>query len=587
MQTISWNMIPLDGDEKPIINSHVHIFTAKHVPPFLAKGIIAWPFYYLLETSFVIKLFVWNKKRMQTKFTARSIRKRRAHIKNRIKRKSNVLYQLLSRTLDTLFLVSSLIILGLWMLPKTSTLYDILSRVEVLYDRLPLSVENSKIILFGIGIVASKSLRKMLLFAFNRVKSLVVGKGTTELIQKYHSLVNYATYKEQGLIFNTMIGQYPPRTKFVILPMDMEFMDAGKLSKQHNYKSQMEELRNIKTRSRYGDVLHPFVFADPRRMAQEADHFVYHQDQDGAIVLDDCFIKSYVEDYGFHGFKIYPALGYFPFDEQLLPLWKYAADHQLPIMTHCIKGTVFYRGPKKAVWYEHPIFKEYASALEDEETYQELLLPHEKNIDFQTDFTHPLNYLVLLDELLLRKWVGKCSVDTQELFGYTNAKTKLRYDLSHLKICFAHFGGDDQWSTYLQRDFAYDVKTSDFGVRLTHTVEHEFSWRKIERHWKHTDWYTLICSMMLQYENVYADISYILHNPDIYGLLKQTLKNKFLKKKVLFGTDFYVVRNHNTEQGLRTLAQEKLSKEDFDSIARDNPEEYLKNSFATRKNQSP
>lgn len=570
-------MNSLYGSQKPIINSHAHIFTAKHVPPFLAKGIIAWPFYYLLETSFVIKLFIWNKKRKQTKFTARYIRNRRARIKNRIKRKNNVLYQLLSRIIDALFLVSSLVILCLWILPKASVLYEILSRVEVLYERLPLSVKHSKTVLFGVGLVASKSLRKILFFALKRVKLIVVGKGTAELIQKYKSLVNYSMYEEQHRIFEAMRRQYPADTKFVILPMDMEFMEAGKLSKVHNYKSQMEELRDIKTRSRYGDVLHPFVFADPRRITQEADHFVYHQAQDGSIVLDNCFIKSYVEEYGFQGFKIYPALGYFPFDEQLLPLWKYAADHQLPIMTHCIKGTVFYRGPKKASWYEHPVFKEYASALEDEETYQELLLPNEKNIDFQTDFTHPLNYLVLLDELLLRMWVGKCSLATQALFGYTNEQTKLRYDLSHLKICFAHFGGDDQWSTYLQRDFAYDVKTSDFGVQLTHTIEQEFSWRKIERHWKHTDWYTLICSMMLQYENVYADISYILHKPDIYGLLKQTLKNKLLKNKVLFGTDFYVVRNHNTEKGLRLLAQEKLSKEDFDRIARYNPVEYLKN----------
>ncbi|MBK9961224.1 MAG: hypothetical protein IPP06_07755 [Saprospiraceae bacterium] len=57
-------------------------------------------------------------------------------------------------------------------------------------------------------------------------------------------------------------------------------------------------------------------------------------------------VKEYIEINKLNGFKIYPALGYYPFDEELLLLWKYAADHQIPIMTHVIKGTVFYRDRK-------------------------------------------------------------------------------------------------------------------------------------------------------------------------------------------------------------------------------------------------
>src|SRR6185436_827568 len=66
----------------------------------------------------------------------------------------------------------------------------------------------------------------------------------------------------------------------------------------------------------------------------------------------------FIEKKKFNGFKIYPALGYYPFDVQLLPLWKYAADHQIPILTHCIRGTIFYRGSKKTEWDYHPVYKQ-------------------------------------------------------------------------------------------------------------------------------------------------------------------------------------------------------------------------------------
>ena len=60
-------------------------------------------------------------------------------------------------------------------------------------------------------------------------------------------------------------------------------------------------------------------------------------------------------------------------------------------------------------------------------------------------------------------------------------------------------------------------------------------------------------------------------------ILKHTLRNESLKNKVLFGTDFYVVRNHNSEKDLLAQTMSNLSSEEFDLIARDNPINYLKN----------
>ncbi len=82
---------------------------------------------------------------------------------------------------------------------------------------------------------------------------------------------------------------------------------------------------------------------------------------------------------------------------------------------------------------------------------------------------------------------------------------------------------------------------------------------------------------MIQYSNVYADISYILHDQTIFPLLKETLKPRYmqLRERVLFGTDFYVVRNHNSEKDLFVSSDALLTDDEFDLIARINPNRFL------------
>ena len=93
--------------------------------------------------------------------------------------------------------------------------------------------------------------------------------------------------------------------------------------------------------------------------------------------------------------------------------------------------------------------------------------------------------------------------------------------------------------------------------------------------WHHLDWYSIISSMMLQYPNIYADISYITHDDKIFPLLKSTLINKKMATRILFGTDFYVVRNHKSEKQMFSEINASLSDAEMDSIARENPREYL------------
>ena len=90
--------------------------------------------------------------------------------------------------------------------------------------------------------------------------------------------------------------------------------------------------------------------------------------------------------------------------------------------------------------------------------------------------------------------------------------------------------------------------------------------------------------MMMRYPNFYSDISYTVSHPELYPLLRSTLKsgdeeknpgfNK-LRTRVLFGTDFYVVRSQMADKEIVAELRGYLSEEEFDLIARENTAEYV------------
>lgn len=424
-----------------------------------------------------------------------------------------------------------------------------------------------------------KSGRNLLFFILKKAWSflgVIPGPKSKELADRYLNLARFALYHDQSDVFTRLKNQYPEGTGFVVLPMDMEYMEAGELKEGFRYADQMKNLQTVKKNNK--DIFFPFVFVDPRRVVEEGNAHLKYKINDGKVILEDCFIQKYIEKNKFSGFKIYPALGYYPFDEALLPLWKYAADNELPIMTHCIKGTIFFRGDKKKEWDKHPVFEQATG----EEKYKPLLLLETKNIDFCGNFTHPMNYLCLLDERLLRKLVGKSKDEKiRTLFGYNGPDHKMKYNLSHLKLCFGHFGGDDQWNRFLESDrdnYASQlIKQPLKGITFLENEKGEPTPGKPEQIWKFVDWYSIICSLMLQYPHVYADLSYIIHSPGIQPLLKHTLMNEKLKTKVLFGTDFYVVRNHKSEKNMVADMVDHLTEEEFDLIARVSPGVFLGN----------
>lgn len=217
-----------------------------------------------------------------------------------------------------------------------------------------------------------------------KLVSFFGGKNLSQLIKKFHYFLTIGDMKSQLDIFKLLLGFYPEGTRFCVLSMDMEYMGAGKVSKP--FEEQLDELAALKQDPAYSDLIYPFIFIHPERPK------IY------------TLVQRYIEEKGFAGLKMYPPLGYFPFDKRLDLVFRYAEENQIPITTHCSRGGVYYKGDIKDV--THPITGKH--------------VPRGRN-KFVTDiYTSPENYTYLLAKF------------------------------PELKINLAHFGGNEEWKKHLR-----------------------------------------------------------------------------------------------------------------------------------------
>lgn len=189
-----------------------------------------------------------------------------------------------------------------------------------------------------------------------------------DLFQRYSNFIKISINKKQEDVFKMVRSYYPLDTKFVVLPMDMAYMGAGDSPK--NIDEQHEELYQLSQHPQYGKQIIPFAAVDPRR-----DNMLSR-------------LKILVEEKNFKGIKIYPPLGYSPNHSNLHPVYEYAQEKNIPIMTHCSRGGV---KNKKLSAKESMVFAD------------------------------PDNYKEIMDK-------------------YPN-----------LRICMGHCGGDKEWQRYLDQ----------------------------------------------------------------------------------------------------------------------------------------
>ena len=201
-----------------------------------------------------------------------------------------------------------------------------------------------------------------------------------------------------------------------------------------------------------------------------------------------------INELGFKGLKIYPRLGFAPDHKDLMEkIYPRVVELGLPVMTHCSRGGVQGR------WVD----------------------------DYKGDgFTRPMAYLPVL-----RKF-------------------------PQMRLCLAHFGGQDDWADYAA---ARDTRGGE-------------------------NWMEQIRDMIGsgEYPNLWTDISYTMfHFEDFAPILRLLLRgtdisSRRLRARVLFGSDFYMTRQEElSERAVCIRLRDTLGEALFRQIAENNPEVWL------------
>lgn len=325
-------------------------------------------------------------------------------------------------------------------------------------------------------------------------------------IEKYAAFVEAGRHRSPELLFNELRTKkvYNATTRFVVLSLDMDYMGAG--NPACNYLTQLSYLYALK--KKHPDTLLPFVSIDPRR-------------GNAKFLLD--FAKKHIEELGFIGIKLYPALGFYPFDPRLMLVYDFAQQNGVPIMTHCTQGGVFYKG-KLLEEHLHPANMNPSPVKKNFRNNGD----SQKNSRFKNYFSNPENYK-----------------DVLELFP-------------RLKICLAHFGGSSE-----VRQFKFNHNRTE------------------------TNWYLIVKKLCEGYanskgifcENVYTDISYTLADKKIFDHLKADINHAKTRSKILFGTDFYMTLQEKSEELLIKDFLNSLTQQETERITSENPMRYLESAF--------
>ncbi len=335
-----------------------------------------------------------------------------------------------------------------------------------------------------------------------------LGKALAGKTLHRYSAFFYSALKEsQEEAYDELREYYPRSAKFGVLSVDFDYMGAGKA--KYNFMQQLEDLAALKRKPEYKDNLLPFICVDPRR----------------PNILE--LVKEYIEVHNFAGIKLYPALGFFPTDPRLYPVWEYAEKHQIPITTHCI--------PKNKSHFRTKITDDMIEKAKEIKTFDR------KEARKQYDFAQYLNHPHWYRELLK--------------------------DFPDLKLNIAHFGGNEEWDKYLD------------SPRLSKSLDPEYLADA-------ADWYSQIRDLIENHKNVYSDISFTVYDDRLYPLLKNLVNSHSrrpntypIKEKVLFGTDFYMLQKDYRERRFGIELRGYLTDEEYWLIAERNPKRFLQTKF--------
>ena len=323
--------------------------------------------------------------------------------------------------------------------------------------------------------------------------------------------------------------QYDASIRLIGLTLNMDHMDSEPSNplSYKNYLTQLEEIRNIKKHS--PKHFFPFLCIDPRHKTG-ADLRDWVRDQ----LTDGFEHKGKLYPY-FYGLKIYPALGFFPFDPALEEVYAYAEEYGIPIMTHCTRGGSQYIGK-----------------------YIQQLIPKEPAV-MQLSTPEAITAFVeitkRIDDYYGKGWIKNNSFGNNDracdLFTHPQNYIPVLEKFPKLKICIAHMGGEGEFykDDKLARWWEWqEDKARGFGDLI--------EIREVDK----IPWVDRLEEMMKTYPSLFTDISYtvsylgkkdkvILNRLAEFADLKDK-SGQSLGHRILFGTDCFMTEQEKKEGGL-------------------------------------
>lgn len=316
--------------------------------------------------------------------------------------------------------------------------------------------------------------------------------------------------------------------RFVPLSLNMDHM-TDRISKHTRIDEQLEELANMK---RYApNQILPFLSVDPR-LARDSKELLQ-------------WVQKWWNKYPntWSGLKLYPALGYFPFDERLFDVYAWAEKEGIPFMTHCTRAGVYYIGTPSG------LRKQVQRGLGNRTN---------PTHDHFTPITNLINAFLAKDELMKNE-------NASELFGNPYMYVPVLDQFPKLKLCLAHFGGSNEVIRNPGQALNSPSAKMEFKILHNNII---VTWADQIR--------DLIASGL--YPNLYTDISYTLCD---IAALKQimawasTAPYQALNDKVVFGTDFFMILNEGEEDKISKAAYLEMGPVVFNKWARINTVNYL------------
>ena len=320
--------------------------------------------------------------------------------------------------------------------------------------------------------------------------------------KRYASFLQVGKSRNQREIFENLKKQYDdPHLKIVALTMYMEKCGAG--PSETGYEGQLEGIIDVKKEN--PDNLLVFLGIDPRwkgtgqGLKDTVERYFESKIQ----------VSTEREVYPFVGLKIYPSLGFYAFDEKLKETFEWAAEKGVPVLSHCSYLGGIYSNDTNHVNSSLNPFDVYAN-VNYSETYAPGTPPpapdksnhffkfllgqrdNERNLNTCSYFLEPASFRTMID--------------------YFSKKEK------PLKICLAHFGGED----HVLDEYNRKPPGKLFGM--------------IQQ-----NWCLQIKELIRKYpENVYTDIAYAVGNPDTHKAFLSDVMEPELENNMMFGTDFFL-----------------------------------------------